>query len=247
MKENVHSIVRELEIKGPFNVQFVVKNNEPYIIELNLRASRSMPFSSKVVGKNIISLALDGILNGFNTDEFVELKSKVWGVKSPQFSWAQLKGAYPFLGPEMRSTGEAASLGIDFYDALLKSWLSSSPNRLPNKGGIALVYGKTNIDYLKIAAKNLMEYGLTVYTLSDASIGIEEKSVKETIDLIRDRKVEILVTDGYLKHIDYEVRRIAVDYNIPIILNGRLGAEVTRAFSYPNITYYEISEYGAGI
>ena len=247
MKESVHAIVRELEIKGPFNVQFVVKNNEPYIIELNLRASRSMPFSSKVVGKNIISLALEGILKGFGTDEFVELKPKAWGVKSAQFSWAQLKGAYPFLGPEMRSTGEAASLGIDFYDALIKSWLSVPPNRLPAKGGIAIVYGKSNTEYLRISAKNLEEFGLQVYTLKEASIGIEEKETKEVVNLIRDRKVEIVVTDGYLKHIDYEVRRIAVDYNIPIILNGRLGAEVTRAFSYPNVTYYEISEYGAGI
>ncbi|QIW24383.1 carbamoyl-phosphate synthase (glutamine-hydrolyzing) large subunit [Sulfolobus sp. S-194] len=247
MKENVHMLVRELEIKGPFNVQFVIKNNEPYIIELNLRASRSMPFSSKVVSKNIISLALDGILNGFGFDEFIELKSKSWGVKSPQFSWAQLKGAYPFLGPEMKSTGEAASLGTDFYDALLKSWLSSSPNRIPNKGGIALVYGTTNVEYLRIAAKNLIDYGMNTYTLSEASIGIEEKNIRDTIELIKNRKVEIVVTDGYLKHIDYEVRRIAVDYNIPIILNGRLGAEVTRAFSHPNITYYEMSEYGAGI
>jgi len=247
MKENVHAIVRELEIKGPFNVQFVSKNGEPYIIELNLRASRSMPFSSKVVGKNIISLALDGISKGFDNDEFVELKPKAWGVKSPQFSWAQLKGAYPFLGPEMRSTGEGASLGVDFYDALIKSWLTAPPNRIPNKGGIGIVYGKSNIEYLRIAAKNLEEYGLKTYTLKEASIGIEEKDVKEISDLIRDRKVEIVVTDGYLKHIDYEVRRIAVDYNIPIILNGRLGAEVTRAFSYPNVTYYEISEYGAGI
>ncbi|MBB5252322.1 carbamoyl-phosphate synthase (glutamine-hydrolyzing) large subunit [Sulfurisphaera ohwakuensis] len=247
MKENVHMIVRELEIKGPFNVQFVIKNNEPYIIELNLRASRSMPFSSKVVSKNIISLALDGILNGFGVDEFIELKPKSWGVKSPQFSWAQLKGAYPFLGPEMKSTGEAASLGTDFYDALLKSWLSSSPNKIPNKEGIALVYGTTNVEYLKITAKNLIDYGMTVYTLSEASIGIEEKNINDIIELIKNRKVEIVVTDGYLKHIDYEVRRIAVDYNIPIILNGRLGAEVTRAFSHPNVTYYEISEYGAGI
>ena len=247
MKESVYTIVRELEIKGPFNVQFVVRNGEPYIIELNLRASRSMPFSSKVVGKNIISLALEGILKGFDTDEFIELKPKSWGVKSAQFSWAQLKGAYPFLGPEMRSTGEAASLGIDFYDALIKTWLSVAPNRLPAKDGIAIVYGKSNIDYLKNSAKNLEEFGLQVYTLKEASIGIEEKEVKEVIDLLRDRKVEIVVTDGYLKQIDYEVRRIAVDYNIPVILNGRLGAEVTRAFSYPNVTYYEISEYGAGI
>jgi carbamoyl-phosphate synthase large subunit len=249
MKEYVHAIVRELEIKGPFNVQFVVKNGTPYIIELNLRASRSMPFSSKVVGKNIIHLALEGILNGFKNDDFVELKPKSWGVKVAQFSWAQLKGAYPYLGPEMKSTGEAASLGVNFYDALLKAWLSASPNRLPEKGGIALVYGNGNKGPLSLAGKNLVEYGMQVYTVDGAEIeGFKSVTPKEAYSLVRDRKVEILVTDGYLKKLDYEVRRIAVDYNIPIILNGKLGLEVTKSFLYKdNLTFYEIEEYGAGI
>jgi carbamoyl-phosphate synthase large subunit len=249
MKEYVHAIVRELEIKGPFNVQFVVKNGTPYIIELNLRASRSMPFSSKVVGKNIIHLALEGILNGFKNDDFVELKPKSWGVKVAQFSWAQLKGAYPYLGPEMKSTGEAASLGVNFYDALLKAWLSASPNRLPEKGGIALVYGNGNKGPLSLAGKNLAEYGMQVYTVDGAEIeGFKSVTPKEAYSLVRDRKVEILVTDGYLKKLDYEVRRIAVDYNIPIILNGKLGLEVTKSFLYKdNLTFYEIEEYGAGI
>ncbi|AHC51835.1 carbamoyl phosphate synthase large subunit [Sulfolobus acidocaldarius SUSAZ] len=250
MKESIHSISRELNIKGPFNVQFVVKNGTPYIIEMNLRASRSMPFSSKVVGKNIIDLALTGVIKGFDFDEFVELKAKSWGVKSAQFSWAQLKGTYPFLGPEMRSTGEAASLGVDFYDALLKSWLSSSPNRLPDQKGIALVYGRSNLEYLQASARNLSEYGMTVYTLSDAPIyGYEVTSSGKSVELIKDRKVEIVVTDGYLKSLDYEVRRIAVDYNVPIILSGRLGEELTKAFLLrkSDMTFYEISEYGAGI
>ncbi|QGR19491.1 carbamoyl-phosphate synthase (glutamine-hydrolyzing) large subunit [Stygiolobus azoricus] len=249
MKNSVYDIMRELEIKGPFNVQFVVKDGEPYIIELNLRASRSMPFSSKVVGNNIISLALEGILKGFDFDGFKELKPKVWGVKSAQFSWAQLKGAYPYLGPEMKSTGEAAALGVDFYDALLKSWLAVAPNRIPSRGSVALVYGRTNKEYLALSAKNLSEFGLTTYTIQGAEIeGIESVDVKEAISLIKDRKVDIVVTDGYLKKLDYEVRRIAVDYNIPLILNGRLGNEVTRSFSIQDkLTFNEVKEYGAGI
>lgn len=249
MKNSVYAIMRELEIKGPFNVQFVVKDGEPYIIELNLRASRSMPFSSKVVGNNIISLALEGILKGFDFDGFKELKPKVWGVKSAQFSWAQLKGAYPYLGPEMKSTGEAAALGIDFYDALLKSWLAVAPNRIPSRGSVALVYGRTNKEYLALSAKNLSEFGLTTYTIQGAEIeGIESVDVKEAISLIKDRKVDIVVTDGYLKKLDYEVRRIAVDYNIPLILNGRLGNEVTKSFSIQDkLTFNEVKEYGAGI
>jgi carbamoyl-phosphate synthase large subunit len=249
MKNSVYAIMRELEIKGPFNVQFVVKDGEPYIIELNLRASRSMPFSSKVVGNNIISLALEGILKGFNFDGFKELKPKVWGVKSAQFSWAQLKGAYPYLGPEMKSTGEAAALGVDFYDALLKSWLAVAPNRIPSRGSVALVYGRTNKEYLALSAKNLSEFGLTTYTIQGAEIeGIESVDVKEAISLIKDRKVDIVVTDGYLKKLDYEVRRIAVDYNIPLILNGRLGNEVTKSFSIQDkLTFNEVKEYGAGI
>jgi len=249
MKNSVYAIMRELEIKGPFNVQFVVKDGEPYIIELNLRASRSMPFSSKVVGNNIISLALEGILKGFDFDGFKELKPKVWGVKSAQFSWAQLKGAYPYLGPEMKSTGEAAALGVDFYDALLKSWLAVAPNRIPSRGSVALVYGRTNKEYLALSAKNLSEFGLTTYTIQGAEIeGIESVDVKEAISLIKDRKVDIVVTDGYLKKLDYEVRRIAVDYNIPLILNGRLGNEVTKSFSIQDkLTFDEVKEYGAGI
>jgi carbamoyl-phosphate synthase large subunit len=249
MKNSVYAIMRELEIKGPFNVQFVVKDGEPYIIELNLRASRSMPFSSKVVGNNIISLALEGILKGFDFDGFKELKPKVWGVKSAQFSWAQLKGAYPYLGPEMKSTGEAAALGVDFYDALLKSWLAVAPNRIPSRGSVALVYGRTNKEYLALSAKNLSEFGLTTYTIQGAEIeGIESVDVKEAISLIKDRKVDIVVTDGYLKKLDYEVRRIAVDYNIPLILNGRLGNEVTKSFSIQDkLTFKEVKEYGAGI
>lgn len=250
MRNYVVSLASELNIRGPFNVQFVVKDGIPYIIELNLRASRSMPFSSKAKGINLIAEAMRAIFEGLPfSEEYYEPPSKYWAVKSPQFSWAQLRGAYPFLGPEMKSTGEAASFGITFYDALLKSWLSTLPNRIPNKNGIALVYGEKNIKYLENTVRNLSEYGLLVYTLSEVYInGAESINKEKAEELVRGKKIEIIVTDGYLKKIDYNIRRLAVDYNIPLILNGRLGEEISKALlESDSLTFYEISEYGGGI
>jgi len=250
MRNYVVSLASELNIRGPFNVQFVVKNGTPYIIELNLRASRSMPFSSKAKGINLIAEAMRAIFEGLSfSEEYYEPPSKYWAVKSAQFSWAQLRGAYPFLGPEMKSTGEAASFGITFYDALLKSWLSTLPNRIPNKNGIALVYGEKNIKYLENTVRNLSKYGLLVYTLSEVYInGAESINKEKAEELVRGKKIEIIVTDGYLKKIDYNIRRLAVDYNIPLILNGRLGEEISKALlESDSLTFYEISEYGGGI
>ena len=249
MKEYVLRIARELNIKGPFNTQFVVKNGIPYIIELNLRASRSMPFSSKAKGINIIKVAVDAIVKGLKLEEeFYEPESKSWAVKSPQFSWARLRRAYPFLGPEMRSTGEVAAFGFSFYDALLKSWLSVQPNRLPEKGSIALVYGKSNVSYLRESAMNLAEYGVDVYSLEEIPlVSYPTLSVKEALNYILSKKVSIIITDGYLKQIDYLIRRSAVDMNIPLILNGRLGKEVTKSFLIQDISFLEMREYGGGI
>lgn len=250
MRNYVVSLASELNIRGPFNVQFVIKDGIPYIIELNLRASRSMPFSSKAKGINLIAEAMRAIFEGLPfSEEYYEPPSKYWAVKSAQFSWAQLRGAYPFLGPEMKSTGEAASFGITFYDALLKSWLSTLPNRIPNKNGIALVYGEKNIKYLENTVRNLSKYGLLVYTLSEVYINRAEIINKEKAEeLVRGKKIEIIVTDGYLKKIDYNIRRLAVDYNIPLILNGRLGEEISKALlESDSLTFYEISEYGGGI
>ncbi|MBW9141274.1 MAG: carbamoyl-phosphate synthase (glutamine-hydrolyzing) large subunit [Candidatus Aramenus sp.] len=248
MKEFALRLAREIGIKGPFNLQFVVKDNYPYIIELNLRASRSMPFTSKAKGVNLIEKAVDGIFKGLGLDEFYDPPSKAWSVKSPQFSWAQLKGAYPFLGPEMRSTGEAASFGFTFHEALLKSWLSSSPNRIPSQGKVAIVYGKGNKEYLKATAENLSKLGLEVQTLSGFEAdGFEGKSEKELVKEITSGKVDLVVTNGYLKGVDYELRRTAVDYNVPIVLNARLGYELSRSFTLSSLTFYEMRAYGGGV
>ncbi|ARM76254.1 carbamoyl-phosphate synthase (glutamine-hydrolyzing) large subunit [Acidianus manzaensis] len=245
MKEYTLTISREINIKGPFNLQFVVKDNTPYIIELNLRASRSMPFSSKAKGINIIEKALDGIIVGLGIDEFYEPPSKYWAVKSPQFSWTQIRGAYPMLGPEMRSTGEAASFGLNFYDALLKSWLSSIPNKIPEKGNYALIYGKGNEEFLNEAADNLEKYGMQIITLDKFGIDKGEYVDSSSVEkLIISGKIGIIITNGYLKDVDYKIRRDAVDYNIPLILNGRLGKELSIAFlNKDNLSFNEMKFY----
>jgi carbamoyl-phosphate synthase large subunit len=244
MKEAALRLARELEIKGPFNLQFVVKDNIPYIIELNLRASRSMPFTSKAKGFNLIEKAVEGIVRGLALDDFYEPTSKYWAVKSPQFSWAQIKGAYPFLGPEMRSTGEAASFGVNFEDALLKSWLSTMPNRIPENNKSALIYGKGNNEYLKKAADNLSKFGMNIYTLSEQKLAdFTDVKIKDAVNMLTQDKIDIVITNGYLKDIDYEVRRTAVDYNIPLILNARLGYELTRSFNCKSITFFELKKY----
>ncbi|RUM47430.1 MAG: carbamoyl phosphate synthase large subunit, partial [Hyperthermus sp.] len=144
----------ELRIKGPFNIQFLYANGDVLVVELNLRASRSMPFTSKVTGYNLMRAAAEASLKGSiktlptvnesGEDAFVLLKPRgYWGVKTPQFSWHRLRGAYPGLGPEMRSTGEVAALGRSLEEALLKSWLSAQGNRLPRPGGIVLAYTPT--------------------------------------------------------------------------------------------------------
>ncbi|MUN28186.1 carbamoyl-phosphate synthase (glutamine-hydrolyzing) large subunit [Sulfuracidifex metallicus] len=249
MKKYAVSIVNELGVKGPFNLQMVIKDNTPYVIEMNMRASRSMPFTSKAKGFNIIGKAVEAIEKGLDQDEeFYEPPSSSWAVKSPEFSWAQLRGAYPFLGPEMRSTGEVASFGVDFYDALIKSWLSSPPNAIPDKGKKALVYGERNVEYLEETARNLSQYGLDIITLDGLNIKEGEVvALKPAEELLLKKEIGIVVTEGFLESKDYNVRRLAADLNIPLILNARLASEVSKAFNKEDITFFEISEYGGGI
>ncbi|BBD71750.1 carbamoyl phosphate synthase large subunit [Sulfodiicoccus acidiphilus] len=241
-----HRIAVGLGVKGPFNLQLLVKEGEPYVIEMNLRASRSMPFSSKAVGLDLIKKSVSIISSSSKMDGFTELRPKSWFVKTAQFSWAQLRGAYPYLGPEMRSTGEAAAFGVSFQDALIKSWLSTPPNRLPT-GKLVLVYGRRNSGFLREAALTLMQEGIPVATLDLIPLdGLELIERERAIQMIREGKVEMLMTDGYEIKMDYDVRRTAADFNVPLVLNGRLALELSKAFR-EELTFYETRAYGGGI
>ncbi len=245
LKQKLESIalelVSELKIKGPFNTQFIIKENEPYVEELNLRASRSMPFSSKSVGINIIDYAVQGIFGRFKWKGFYEPAHKSFAVKTPQFAWGQLIGSYPFLGPDMRSTGESAALGTSIGDALLKSWLGAKPDRIPERA--VVVYGKGNMKELRMTA-GLLSKMVKVYTLKGADVeGCDSEGPNTIAKMLAAKKVDAVFTDGYMSDVDYRIRRLAADTNVPLVLNGKLGAALADAFKNSKLTYNEMSEY----
>ncbi|MEM0482070.1 MAG: carbamoyl-phosphate synthase (glutamine-hydrolyzing) large subunit [Nitrososphaerota archaeon] len=235
-------IANALQVKGPFNIQYLVRDGEVYVIECNLRCSRSMPFSSKVYNIDLLGHGTRCILGerlSLNDDRLEEISDRVfapmqliWGVKSPQFSWAQIRGSYPFLGPEMRSTGEVAALGLEFHEALIKSWLSATPNTIPSKDVPILVYPDSprTAPRLKTVAEVLREAGYDVLTLEESPIpGVPEIRGETAVKAIRLRRVGMLISSGYIPQIDYDVRRAAVDHNIPVILNAKLALEISKA------------------
>ncbi len=243
MGEIAHSLASELGIKGPFNLQFIV-DERPYVLELNLRTSRSMPFSSKSRGVNLMELSAQAVLDGaidLAHEGYYELPPVAYAVKSPQFSWAQLQGAYPFLGPEMRSTGEVASLDSTYEGALLKSWLSAKPNRLPEKA--VLVYGWERTDTLLDTAKTLEMAGLNVYTLN---LGVgEQLSFEEAEGFLRSGEIDALFTTGAFPERDYTLRRLSADLNVPLVLDANLALELARAIKWSTGVFEvkELSEY----
>ncbi|UXD21427.1 carbamoyl phosphate synthase large subunit [Ignicoccus pacificus DSM 13166] len=258
MKEIALMLVNELEIVGPYNIQFVIVNNEPYVIELNLRASRSMPFTSKSRRINLMEYAAKAVLNGSLgiDEELLEPPTPVWGVKSPQFSWTQMKGVYPDLGPEMRSTGEVAVFSKVYEEALILSWLSAVPNELPREGKKILAYTLEKNDpsdskYLTEAVKILEQNDFEVLTLKESPLeGLEEINVNEAKDMMNKGEITWVITSGSNKEVDYVVRRTAVDLNVPIILNSRLAMELTKALdvtgllsSKKKLTELDIREY----
>ncbi|MEM0479711.1 MAG: carbamoyl-phosphate synthase (glutamine-hydrolyzing) large subunit, partial [Pyrobaculum sp.] len=207
-------IASELEVKGPMNIQFIVYD-DVYVIEANLRVSRSMPFVSKATGVNYMSLVADVLTNGrlpFD-DDIITLRPTKWWVKSPQFSWARLRGAYPRLGPVMYSTGEVASNGVFYEEALLKSWLSATPNKVPNKTALVYTYDKRHEEVLSQAA-SLLRTRLEVYTPEELGDGL--------LDLLKWKKIDIVMTAGVTPERDYALRRTAADTNTPLVLDAAL-------------------------
>jgi len=241
MKEIALQLVDQLKIKGPFNIQFIIHKDEPHVIELNLRASRSMPFSSKSVGVNIMDYAMKGITGKYNWRGFNEPDHKSFMVKSAQFSWAQLKGAYPYLGPEMRSTGEAAAFGKTIDEALLKSWLSIQPNKIAQKG--ILIYGDKDKSILNETAE-LLAANVSVSTLESAPMhNLPAIDTDKALEMLGDSSIDMLITNNDMRNIDYGIRRKAVDLNVPIILNARLGRAIARAMQSKGFEYKEMKEY----
>ena len=264
-------IVKALRIKGPYNIQYLVKEGEVSVIECNLRASRSMPFVSKTRGVNLIELATLAMLD----KKFgVALKScelppiNHVGVKVPQFSFMRLSGADPVLGVEMLSTGEVACLGENFADAFSKA-LQSAEFRMPPKNGSVLITvgGDEPKRRAVVLAKAFEEMGFKIYATKHTAEVMQAGGIKsvETLykvkealepnieDYLLDRKIDLVInvpmpnkrstymdvlTDGYV------IRRQAVEFNVPVIVNLELASALVRVLKQHNgTTIRSLNEY----
>ncbi len=248
IKKISKQIARELHISGPFNIQFLAKDNEIKVIECNLRASRSFPFVSKVLKINLIEMATR-IMLGLP----VEKPNKSLfdldyvGIKASQFSFNRLQKADPVLGVDMASTGEVGCLGEDSRSALLTSMLSVG-HRIPEKN-ILLSTGdaKQKVEMLD-AARMLVEHGYKIYATGGSSRYLTENGIENTlvywpseegkpqaIEMLHNREIDMVVnvtknlTSGELTN-GYKIRRAAIDLNIPLITNARLASAFINAF-----------------
>ncbi len=232
-------IARSLKITGPFNIQFIAKENEVKVIECNLRASRSFPFVSKVSKVNFIDLATKAIMNKKIARPKVSiLELDYVGVKAPQFSFSRLKGADPVLSVEMASTGEVACLGDDLEEAFLKSLICTGIN-IPRKNVLVSISGDENRYKLLKSIIALQENGFEIYATEHTSKFLDEHKIKNTmvykahnmhkklniITLLEQSKIGLVINipeDGYNKiqlEDEYEIRRKAVDFGVPLLTN----------------------------
>jgi carbamoyl-phosphate synthase large subunit len=247
IKMIARKIAKSLNITGPFNMQFIAKDNDVQVIECNLRSSRSFPFVSKVFKINFIDLATRMIM-GENVSPIDRSAFDLdyVGVKAPQFSFIRLKGSDPTLGVDMASTGEVACLGDDFNEAFLKSLISVG-FRLPKKT-ILLSTGPVDskADFLQ-STRTLEEMGFEFYATNGtaefmAANGIKAKALKwplenkepNALSYLSDGKIDLVI--NIPKNIekeeldnDYLIRRKAVDLNIPLITNLQLAKRFVKA------------------
>ena len=248
IKRISRQIAESLQISGPFNIQFLAKDNDIKVIECNLRASRSFPFVSKVLKLNFIDIATRVMLG-----ETVEKPNKsefdldYVGIKASQFSFSRLQKADPVLGVDMASTGEVGCIGDDYYEAVLKSMLSVGI-RIPQKN-VLISSGtlRSKVDLLN-ASRMLIEKGYTLYATSGSHKFLADNNVSSiltfqpdedkqpnALELIREKQIELVVnipknlTPGELTN-GYKVRRAAIDFNIPLFTNSRLASAFVHAF-----------------
>ena len=258
-------VARSLSISGPFNIQFLAKNNQVMVIECNLRASRSFPFVSKVLKRNFIDAAtrvmmgrpVEGTEQSFLDFDYV-------GVKAPQFSFTRLEGADPTLGVEMASTGEVACFGWDFDEAFLKSLISVG-FRFPIKR-MLLSTGplESKVEFLE-STRRLAELGVEfVATGGTAEFmrghGLESTAVKwpleegspNVLEYLKGNKIDLVINipKHYKKEEltnDYIIRRTAVDFGVPLITNLQLAQRLSEALCRTPIDQLKVRpwrEYG---
>ena len=250
-------IALTFNVKGPFNLQFLVHDDHVYVIELNIRASRSMPFVSKLVKMNLISLASKAILD----KPFPKIPENKWkkihnyGIKVPQFSFMQLDGADIALGVEMQSTGEAACFGNSFYDALSKGLISVGYN-LPQTGtALVTVGGAQNKEKLLSSIAKLKQLGFKILATEHTAEFFEEKlgdieivhKISEPerkpniADLLYERKIDFIInipsTSTIEKYVgmledEYQIRRKSIELGLPVLTTLELADSFVKTLEW---------------
>ena len=263
IKKISRQIAKALNISGPFNIQYLAKNNDIKVIECNLRASRSFPFVSKTLKINFIDLATKVMLgipvekpnkNAFDLDYV--------GIKASQFSFSRLQGADPVLGVDMSSTGEVGCIGENTSEALLKSMLSVG-YKIPQKNILLSTGGPKQKASMLDAAKKLYEKGYSLYAtggthkyLNDNGIPAirvywpsERDKEPQALDMLHKKQIDMVVnipknlssaelTNGY------KIRRAAIDLNVPLLTNARLASAFIDAFCDMTVDEIEIKSWG---
>ena len=256
-------IAKALHINGPFNIQYMARDNDILVIECNLRASRSFPFVSKVLKLNFIDLATKVMLglpvekpekNLFDLDYV--------GIKASQFSFNRLQKADPVLGVDMSSTGEVGCLGDDTSTALLKSMLSVG-HRIPEKNILLSTGGAKQKAEMLEAARILRNHGYNLFATSGTSKYLTENGIENTLvywpsdedkqpqalDLLHQKKLDMIVnipkdlTPRELTN-GYKIRRAATDLNVPLITNSRLASAFIHAFCNVKLDEIDIKAWG---
>ena len=263
IKRISRQIAKKLHINGPFNIQYMARDNDILVIECNLRASRSFPFVSKVLKLNFIDLATKIMLsvpvekpnkNLFDLDYV--------GIKASQFSFNRLQKADPVLGVDMSSTGEVGCLGDDSATALLKSMLSVG-QRIPKKTILLSTGGAKQKAEMLDAAKTLKQHGYELFATVGTSKYLTENGIENTLvympsdkehspqalDLLHEKKIDMVVnmpkdlTPRELTN-GYKIRRAAIDLNIPLITNSRLASAFINAFCNVSLNDIDIKAWG---
>ncbi len=251
-------IAKSFNIKGPFNLQFLIHNDQVYVIELNIRASRSMPFVSKLIKTNLITLAAQAVLG----KELPKIPQDKWkktlihGIKMPQFSFMQLDGADIVLGVEMQSTGEAACFGDSFYDALAKGLISVGYN-LPKTGtALITIGGAENKEKLLQTMATLKHLGFKILATEHTAEFLTEKQIGEVeivhkiseperkpniSDLLYERKINFIInipsTSTLEKYVgmlydEYQIRRKAIELGIPVLTTPELAESFVKTLEW---------------
>jgi len=261
IKNATKKIIQKLNITGPFNIQFMAKDNNVLVIELNLRSSRSLPFVSKVTNINFAQKAILSMLGEDISGDYETLELDFVGVKVPQFSFNRIKGADPKLRVEMASTGEVGVFGEDLEEAYLKAMLATGWN-WPEKNVFVSIGGDENkIEFLE-SMRKLSKLKLNIFATDKTSKFLSENGIKNNrvnkisenakssvLDLIREGKIELAINISDTK-IDHKgsqdgflIRRSCIDYSVPLVTNLQSAIVLASALSSKKLEDLQIKSW----